>query len=372
MGPAAAVRYAGAWLLLAACAPAPRPGSTQPHEPAARVLGLPGPAPRGRTTQEAARLNHGCEGCHAEIALEWRASWHARSQTDAAYQRAFALEPLRFCQGCHAPEADPAAPVPQSAAELGVACVTCHVVNGDVLAASQAPSDSAPSFAAQAPPHPVLRDARLDGSAACAGCHEFEFPDRSARSRPELMQATVSEHARSEQSEQACAACHMPLITAGSTPHRSHAFAGGHDPELVRRAVDVTAVRVSNSARLTITPRGLGHAFPTGDLFRRVELSAEAIGPEWQVVAKQQRYLARHWQKQPSPFGVVLRSATLDDRPLATAVVVDLPLGDAARALPITWRASYQRVEHPRSEREQDSSVEGEIELAAGTLEKPR
>ena len=127
------------------------------------------------------------------------------------------------------------------------------------------------------------------------------------------------------------------------------------------------AARSPDGARITLTPRELGHAFPTGDLFRRLEVSAEAIGSEWQVVARERRYLARHWERQPSPFGVVLRSATRDDRPLRDPVIVDLPLG--ATHLPIAWRVAYQRVEHPRSDDEQDSRIEGEIELGSGTLE---
>ena len=39
----------------------------------------------------------------------------------AALQR----EPIPFCRGCHAPEAN--ATMPTVATELGVACVTCHV-----------------------------------------------------------------------------------------------------------------------------------------------------------------------------------------------------------------------------------------------------
>lgn len=350
--------------MLAGCGPQPRATPPPPRLSAASLL--PGPAPRGRSTEEAARLNRGCEGCHVAIADEWRESWHARSQTDAAYQRAYALEPLQFCQGCHAPEADPSRPVPELAAQLGVGCVTCHVVAGQVLAASRSDARE-PIRGAKTTPHPVLRDARLDGTAACSGCHEFEFPDRTARRVPELMQSTVTEHARSGQSEQACATCHMPLTTEGAVPHRSHAFRGGHDDALVKSAVDVRAERRPDGARITLTPRELGHAFPTGDLFRRLEVSAEAIGPEWQVVARARRYLTRHWQRQPSPFGVALRSATSDDRPLGREAVIDLPLG--ATNLAIAWRVAYQRVEHPRSDDEHDSTVEGEIELGSGTLE---
>jgi hypothetical protein len=351
--------------MLASCGPVQQRTGPQTQRVSA-TSELPGPWPRGRSTEEAARLNRGCEGCHVQIADEWRESWHARSHTDPAYQRAFTLEPLQFCQGCHAPEADPSWPVPGLGARLGVSCVTCHVVAGQVLAASRNDAHEL-GLGADAMPHPVLRDGRLDGTAACSGCHEFEFPDRTARRTPELMQATVTEHARSDQRGQACAGCHMPLTARAPLPHRSHAFLGGHDEALVKSAVDVRAERRPNGARITLTPRELGHAFPTGDLFRRLEVSAEAIGPEWQVVARERRYLTRHWQRQPSPFGVVLRSATSDDRPLNGQAVIDLPLG--ATNLPIAWRVAYQRVEHPRSDDEHDSTIEGEIELGGGTLE---
>ena len=352
------------WLLLG-CSPAQPQAEVEPARGAFALSELPGPAPRGRSTEAAAQLNRGCEGCHAEIAQEWRASWHARSETGAAYQRAFALEPLQFCQGCHAPEAAPNLPVPEAAAQLGVACVTCHVVGGQVLGARRHDDADQPRLGAKAAPHPVVRDARLDGTRACSGCHEFEFPDLSARRTPELMQATVMEHAAER--DRTCASCHMPLTTRGVGTHRSHAFLGGHDEALVKSAVTVQAQRSHDGARITLTPRELGHAFPTGDLFRRLEVSAEAIGAEWQVVARERRYLTRHWERQASPFGVVLRSATSDDRPLTGATVIDLPLGGTN--LPIAWRVAYQRVEHPRSDSEQDSHVEGEIELGSGTLE---
>ena len=125
MGSAGAPLAAGLCLALA-CAPAERTRNPDHASAAFAASELPGPAPRGRSAAEAAALNRTCEDCHAEIAVDWRASLHARAHTDAVYQRAFAIEPLPFCQGCHAPEADPEQPVPASAAELGVACVTCH------------------------------------------------------------------------------------------------------------------------------------------------------------------------------------------------------------------------------------------------------
>lgn len=310
-------------------------------------------------------LNTTCEGCHADIAREWRDSLHAAAHTDAVYQRALEIEPLAFCQGCHAPEANPHEPVPASAARLGVACVTCHVLGGEIAGTARAPLRGTGA----ASPHPVVRDGRLDSSVACAGCHEFAFPDRGARARPELMQSTVSEHGRSPERDSACADCHMPIVERGGSRYRSHRFAGGRDADFVRGAALVSAARTgANTLQVSLTPQRVGHAFPTGDLFRRIEVSAEVVGSEWQVIASARRYLARHWERDPrSPFGVVLRTASLDDRPLGERVSVELDLGERAAGLPITWRVAYQRVEHPRSDHEDDSLVEGEIVLAEGT-----
>ena len=46
-------------------------------------------------------------------------------------------------------------------------------------------------------------------------------------------------------------------------------------------------------------------------------------------------------------------------------------LDPAAAAFPIAWRVTYQRVEHPRSDREDDSLVEGEVILGEGMLAPP-
>lgn len=354
---------------VSSCAPASR--ATPSSNPgAARQLEQPGPSPRGRSPESAQALNATCEACHVEIAREWRASFHAHSHTDPAYQRALAIEPLSFCRACHAPEADATEEAPTLAAQLGVACVTCHVLNGAIVTARSAARDEPNARMRDASvPHPVLRDARLEGSAPCANCHEFTFPDSAVRQKPELMQSSITEHAVSNAKSEACAACHMPRVGSVANAHKSHAFAGGHDRELVRSAVTVEAERAGSTVRIRLTPREVGHAFPTGDLFRRLEISAEALGPEWQVVDTKRRYLTRHWRRMPSPFGIVLRKATTDDRLLDQPLEVELALSREVAKFPIAWRAAYQRVEHPRSDHDEDSAIEGEIELGSGTLE---
>jgi len=346
--------------LLAACAPAPR---RHAGEASSLLRALPGPAPRGRSADEAATLNRSCERCHVEIASEWRTSFHARAHTDPAYQRALLIEPLAFCRGCHAPEAAPDEDPPEAAAALGVGCVTCHVVSGEILGA---PSPRPPSA-----PHPVARDARLATDSACSNCHEFEFPDRVAGRPAELMQATVSEHARSRDSGTTCSHCHMPQVLERGAPHKSHLFAGGHDAELVQSALVAGAEPTEQGVRITLTPGRTGHAFPTGDLFRRLQVSAEAVGGEQQVIASASRILARHWKRQPGPFGLPLRTAVSDDRLRDAPLVVELELG-APAAQRLDWRVDYQRVDHPRSEDEHDVSIDENIEIASGTLEKAR
>jgi Cytochrome c554 and c-prime len=308
-------------------------------------------------------LNATCTACHREIAAEWRASFHARADRDEAYQRAFALEPLPFCQGCHAPEADPFRPVPEAAADLGVGCVTCHVAGEHVLAAlnTNATNDAAL-------PHALTRTPEFAGVGACATCHEFAFPDLVLRGQPELMQATVREHEQSNARGTACVSCHMKSVGEGPARHRSHAFPGGHDADFVKGALSVHAERCSDDrVCLVLATEGVGHAFPTGDLFRRLEVSAEAIGSDQQVVASARRYLSRHWSDERKLFTVV-RRVTRDDRAAGAPLQIELELRGPVTALPVAWRVAYQRVEHPRSESEQDSIVNGEIELASGTL----
>lgn len=62
-----------------------------------------------------------------------------------------------------------------------------------------------------------------------------------------------------------------PLATSSSRPHRSYGFAATRDPDFLRQAA--RAVRDgATTLVLPLAPGAVGHAFPTGDLFRRLEL----------------------------------------------------------------------------------------------------
>jgi hypothetical protein len=319
----------------------------------AAALVLLGAPLRARPASPAVRsaLNAACEGCHADVAGEWRASAHQRAYDDPAFTRALAREPdpvAPFCRGCHAPEAASTSREPPAVVRaLGVGCVTCHAPGG--LDAHRAGG----------------REAAVAG---CAGCHEFDFPNRTAARPRDRMQWTASETHHASTPDQACAPCHMPR----GGGHRSHAFAASRDPALVRGAATVTATRPdARRVRVVLTPSAaLGHAFPTGDLFRRLEVSARVSGitlPEERV-----RLLARHFRPGGSAgAGLVPRVLAADDRVGLAGTepsIVELELGRQAEGRPIAWRVAYQRVEHPAGRDERSAVVEGEIVVAEGIL----
>ncbi len=323
---------------------------------------MPHPAPQGRSGDPAAR-NAECEGCHAEVAEEWRSSLHAEAFTGREFSHAFRREPLPFCRGCHAPEAGPR-PDPEGEA-LGVACVTCHLVDDDVVLAGP----RGPEAPAEEPPHPLRREASFASPAACGGCHEFEFPD--ARAEPEFMQTTLAEHRRSTQADRSCAECHMlPRADGG----RSHAFPGSRDGAWMRSVVRVEASRAAPGEvvlTLDLDRDAVGHALPTGDLFRRISVEAistrRAIRPT--VV---RRILARHWGTLPGAGGAdaLTRTELSDDR-LGVGErprVVRLTLDPRDSELPVRWRVRYERVESLLLGGEEGGIVVGGVLLAEGTL----
>jgi hypothetical protein len=238
-----------------------------------------------------------------------------------------------------------------------VGCVTCHVVGDDVLAIPR----GGPETGGRAP-HGLVRDARFASADACASCHEFPFPGAMGRTRAELMQSTVSEHRASEASGASCASCHMPVDADG---RRTHAFRASRDEALLREAVRVEAERTSpTQVRFRLTPIGVGHAFPTGDLFRRVEISAEAFGADNLVISGQRRYLTRHFELRKGVHGKHLVS---DDR-LEGPRTILIDLGEEAVGHPVAWRVAYQRVAHPEGATHEDAVLEADVELARGEL----
>jgi hypothetical protein len=261
----------------------PLSGMARVERPTRRVIG---PTPRGLPDTGAET----CALCHAEIALEWRGSLHAHAWQDEVFQAAYRVEPMAFCRDCHAPLNQGAEPTGAAAAE-GVSCAVCHVSGGKLLGPGTGASRQAP--------HPVMEVRALSESRTCKGCHQFNFPadpgpGREVFATDEPMQDTFEEWASSSAAAGGaqCQDCHMPWRSSPADPrgrHRSHAFPGGNDLELLRAAVhvEVGAARDGDDVVVTVrvAPAAIGHSFPTGDLFRRAELRVWMDGDEAQGVS---------------------------------------------------------------------------------------
>ena len=336
---------------------------------------LPGPAPRPLGPHSPAQRvsrNSSCVACHPDIAAEWATSLHKRAWVDPVFLSAFQIEPMAFCSNCHAPERRAAGETPaldDPARELGVGCVTCHVESGEVVGAH------ATSEAAM---HPVLADARLATPAACASCHQFDFPSEAHQISPQPMQDTVSEHARSSAKDTPCQRCHMPTVDGPDGRHKSHAFSVIGDPGMVRRAVDVSAARLDErTLAVTLTPAQVGHAFPTGDLFRRLVVRAQAVDARGRVLAHAPAVLlARSFVDEPrDPHGADLtfqRVEAEDTRvpPPGVAPPPRIVLAQpAARAdSRLRYQVVYQRMSTPMANAFRVSQVLDEIIVAEGEL----
>jgi hypothetical protein len=285
-----------------------------------------------------------CESCHAAIAGEWRASFHRTAFTDATFQASLALEEPKehaFCTNCHAPAAAAAAAAPgRGGVAAGVDCVACH-----------------------ARAHAGATAGATAAAGTCGGCHEFTFGD----GRPDLVQQTVSEHAASGYASVGCAECHMPAREG----HKDHRFVSGHAPGQIARAVHVEVVREraaanakSDVVRVSIRVDA-GHAFPTGDMFRRARLVMFAEGARGEIVADAERAFGRTWGGVQSGAHAGAREQVGDSRIRGSwTELVELE-SPSAPIVRVRWTLLYERVVAMRgphaSLASSDTIAEGEL-----------
>ncbi len=196
-----------------------------------------------------------CVGCHEDQGKQWAASRHAVAFSNDHFLAGFAAEPHARCVHCHAPLAtdvlrhrkalvatrSAAVVPPGSMAHEGITCVTCHL--------------------------PGTEHAQRTRPGSCAACHEFkahETRDGQTRITEAPMQTTWSEWQRWGGS-QSCESCHMP--------GGSHAMRGAFDLPWLRASVKV---EVTGNVAI-VSSVGVGHRFPTGDVFRRLVLWADGV-----------------------------------------------------------------------------------------------
>lgn len=304
-----------------------------------------------------------CRECHDEIADAWASSRHHLAFENPDFARSYAREPLDFCRNCHAPgltrHAALALDAP-AAEQLGVGCIDCHVDPADperVLTGGTGDSLA---------PHALARIAEF-GTRSCARCHEFTFPPNSRRPTGTMMQTTMREHQRSVFADRSCASCHMPAA--------DHGFASTRAPEALRRAVEIVATREGDDLVVELAPVAVGHAFPTGDLYRRLEIHAELRDANGLLLAETTRYLARQfpaWRHANGRINQAWREPVPDDR-LTEPTRVRLEL-DAAGPGPgpgearLVWWVDYERVDARDDLVPARSTLASELRLGEGEL----
>lgn len=287
----------------------------------------PAKVAQGALIASVAKAASDCASCHRTIAAEWQTSLHRASHDDPSYQAALDGEPRAFCNACHAPA---------ETAALGVACTTCH---------TSAHEPAAVSVEAK--------------TRSCASCHEFAFPDGKGE-----MQRTASEHRASAHASTSCESCHMPHVGEGKDRHKSHVFLASRDENMLRRSLAVHARPLGpGTVEVILRATDVGHAVPTGDMFRRLVVRAEALDAKGQVVGRAERVLARHFDRDGHGFREID-----DDRPggrQGAEIRVPLDLGERALDARVRYRVEHQRV---KNSFRASSRVEAAIAVAEGEV----
>ncbi|MBL4686803.1 MAG: hypothetical protein JKY37_19555 [Nannocystaceae bacterium] len=297
-----------------------------------------------------------CASCHPKAARQWRGSLHAHAWDDPVFVAEYAAAPAASCRGCH----DPAG---EAGREHGIDCATCHVRDGAIVVSA--------SSEAAAAAHPLLVDPSLNGVTACGWCHQFEFTDDGIHDPTELLQATVDEWASSQYAErgETCTDCHMPRRGASG----GHVFLGLNDPSLMASAVDVVVHPSWSAAGLDVhvkvTARRIGHAFPTGDVFRRAVLSVRTDGGA-QASVSMQRWLARTADDDGQASHVRTVEDTRVPPPGRGAFEDTLHLGESETAS-VHWALTLYRLPLARARKRGLSASQVAVPIAAGTVAVP-
>jgi Cytochrome c554 and c-prime len=218
-----------------------------------------------------------CASCHKTVYDNWLKSRHRVALTNELYRESHEREPSPWCVNCHAPLRLSGAEKTPYKGEEGISCLVCHAREGKIMTGALPAQTTAP-LAHTYTIRPEFKDERM-----CENCHDFNFPTAATamsegkhfRYTQQPMQSTIEEYRSSGYSGRVtCQNCHLFSGTA-----ESHSFPGGHALERLKNDLKLDIER-GDVGHITVrlSAHGIGHAFPTGDLFRtlRVRLSDSA------------------------------------------------------------------------------------------------
>lgn len=238
----------------------------------------------------AAEAHRACGGCHAAAEDGWRRSMHHTSFSNRAFQIALREDPIAFCADCHAPRRRDLNAT--EAAELGVDCPSCHL---NAAAHEREARAGAPRTTAMT-------------TAPCASCHELSSPIAAT-----MLQTTATEHRASAYADLDCVDCHM-RARGGA---RDHETSVRGNVGLLSSALDCSASETNGNVVVSLRSRGVGHKFPTGDLFRALLVRAWIEAPDGRILSEREASLHRDWDTvRRVPGGLATTDTRLDETPM--------------------------------------------------------
>ncbi len=267
-----------------------------------------------------------CGQCHREIYDEWKTSIHAQAYQDPFFQAYWKKDKhIWVCLNCHTPLENQQAtlikdiprgrvekahqePNPQYDAEYqkeGVTCAACHVRDGAILG----------PFDDSAAPHPTQFDPAFRTTQVCYRCHNvISGPVQFYRIGPCGTYAEYEGKFFMKERGMICQSCHMleitrPVAEGGPIRQgRQHHWRGGHDPEMIKRAVAIQVVADPSTPRagekvrvvMTLINAGAGHKLPTGDPDRHFTVEFAVEDQHQQILESQTDTMGRWILWQPA------------------------------------------------------------------------
>lgn len=247
-----------------------------------RPLSAQGTSPARFSPLEASLEPASCGTCHVDQFKDWSQSLHSHAMGPGILGQLVNMPPHatgehQDCIRCHAPlkeQADSlvsaltgagkssgakASSAARPLHEQGLVCAACHL-RGYQRYGPLRKDGSAPATGGQLPHNGWVVSPAFEDSRFCAACHQFKADEYALNGK--LLENTYNEWKASRfgREGKTCQSCHMP--------DRRHLWRGIHDPEMVKKAVTISAAPVSVqsgmvSAALSIRNTGTGHYFPT-------------------------------------------------------------------------------------------------------------
>lgn len=267
-----------------------------------------------------------CGTCHREIYQEWKSSIHAQAYEDPFFQAYWKKDNnIWVCLNCHTPlenqQPTLIKEIPRGRVEKAVqepnphydkdyqkesiTCAACHVRDGVILG----------PFDDSAAPHPTKFDPSFRTAQVCYRCHNVKSgPAQFYNVGPCGTYAEYEGKFFMQERGFICQSCHMPEVdrpVAENGPirrGRRHFWRGGHDPDMIKRAVAIQVKADPPSPKpgdrvtfhLTLINAGAGHKFPTGDPDRHVTVEFLVEDRDRHLVKEETSTMGRWIMWQPA------------------------------------------------------------------------